>query len=89
MSVAIEFDDGRCRRHQPKCVFEHLRDLSQSTVVSSGVSWYTPNQSEKVPLADVGGLKERTGSLRTSASRTPGGAGHHSETKSSLWWSWK
>src|SRR5207244_12679247 len=51
---------------------------SQSTAASPDGSRKTPSQSENVPLADVGGLKNRVGSSATSAACIPGGAGHHS-----------
>lgn len=62
---------------------------SQSVAASPDESRNTPTQFEKVPLDEVGGLKNRVGALATSISCVPGGVGHHSETRSSLWWSWK
>src|SRR5262245_39481947 len=63
---------------------------SQSALLSLNVSRYTPSQSANTPDADVGGLKNRSGSDLTISSWTPAGAGHHNEIRPSLLWlSWK
>lgn len=57
---------------------------SQSTASPPDVSRHTPIQSPKTPEALGVGAKKRSGSLVTSSSRTPSGAGHHMDIRSSL-----